>query len=298
MKKLLVVLLVLLILGVSIAVSFMNIRTGEAEYVALGSSYAAGPGSGERAPNSFWPCWRSDSNYPALFARSTGLHLRDVTCSGATTENILNRRQYLLPPQIEAVEPDTKVVTITVGGNDVFYIGNLLASACAANPQAIPITVRLLGACTQTSRQDVEAAFALLPAHLNELATAIHQRAPQARIIWVDYSTLLPEQGACSQIPLSQEDFQSYRTIATRLSEAVKYAAQQTHSELVQASSITRDHSLCSSYPWVFGLEFPKALGAFGPVPFHPKKAAMQAIANALAIQWRQHTSDSRQISR
>ena len=57
-------------------------------YVALGDSYAAGPlvpiPTGEPAG-----CLRSNQNYPSVVARELGVaDFHDVSCSGATTENV------------------------------------------------------------------------------------------------------------------------------------------------------------------------------------------------------------------
>jgi hypothetical protein len=58
-------------------------------YVAMGSSFAAGPGITPRASASPRRAGRSAGNYAHLVARALGLELRDVTYSGATTSDIL-----------------------------------------------------------------------------------------------------------------------------------------------------------------------------------------------------------------
>ena len=58
-------------------------------YVAMGSSFAAGPGIAPRAPASPRRAGRSAGNYARLVARALGLDLHDVTFSGATTGDIL-----------------------------------------------------------------------------------------------------------------------------------------------------------------------------------------------------------------
>jgi hypothetical protein len=55
-----------------------TVSTG-ARYVALGSSLAAGPGVGRRAPGSPRRAGRSSANYAHLVARRLGLQLEDVT---------------------------------------------------------------------------------------------------------------------------------------------------------------------------------------------------------------------------
>jgi hypothetical protein len=49
---------------------------------------------------------------------------------------------YFLPAQINTVDSDTKLVTLTVGGNDVLYVGSLTAWACANDPSHVPFLAR------------------------------------------------------------------------------------------------------------------------------------------------------------
>jgi hypothetical protein len=60
-----------------------------AAYVAMGSSYAAGPGIGQSADTPPNRCARSATNAAHIFAQKVGLELKDVSCSGATTAHIL-----------------------------------------------------------------------------------------------------------------------------------------------------------------------------------------------------------------
>ena len=94
-------------------------------YVAMGSSFAAGPGIAPRAPSSPRRAGRSSGNYAHLVARALGLDLQDVTYSGATTSDILQPSAAGQPAQLEAVTPDTRLVTITAGGNDVGFLPRL-----------------------------------------------------------------------------------------------------------------------------------------------------------------------------
>src|SRR5690348_11840806 len=105
-----------------------------ADYVAMGSSYAAAPGVGERAPGSPVQCERSDSDYAHLLAARRHLSLNDQSCSGATTDSILASWRGL-PAQIDAIGPATRLVTITVGGNDVDFVGDLYAWSCHNAPE-------------------------------------------------------------------------------------------------------------------------------------------------------------------
>ena len=95
-------------------------------YVAMGSSFAAGPGIGRRAPGSPRAAGRSSANYAHQVARRLALDLDDVTFSGATTQDMLAATSAGRPAQIDAVTPATKLVTLTNKTDEVL---NALAAA-------------------------------------------------------------------------------------------------------------------------------------------------------------------------
>ncbi|OZC95446.1 hypothetical protein CH275_27110 [Rhodococcus sp. 06-235-1A] len=100
--------------------------------VALGSSFAAGPGIEPVVDDK---AMRSGRNYAHLVAEDLGAALPDATVSGATTATILDKKQRVsttrFAPQIDAVRTSTDLVTITAGGNDLGYLGALLGCAAA-----------------------------------------------------------------------------------------------------------------------------------------------------------------------
>jgi hypothetical protein len=61
----------------------------QARYVAMGSSFAAGPGVTAPADTPANRCARSADNYAHQLARKLNLQLVDVSCSGAKTDNLL-----------------------------------------------------------------------------------------------------------------------------------------------------------------------------------------------------------------
>jgi hypothetical protein len=61
-------------------------------YVALGSSYAAGPGVGETTDVG---CGRGADSYPELLADELSLDLVNVACSGATVDKVVDEPQDL-----------------------------------------------------------------------------------------------------------------------------------------------------------------------------------------------------------
>ena len=61
-------------------------------YVAMGDSYTSGPVIPTQS-SAAGGCDRSNENYPSDVAAALKLTLTDVSCSGATTANILNTTQ-------------------------------------------------------------------------------------------------------------------------------------------------------------------------------------------------------------
>ncbi|MBV1687797.1 hypothetical protein KRR38_08935 [Novosphingobium sp. G106] len=99
-------------------------------YVALGSSFAAGLGLGPRAPGSPIISQRSSNGYPQQLARLLNVpSFTDMSSSGATVMHVWLGGQMLLPPQIDALGPGTRLVTLTAGGNDVGYVGDITIMA-------------------------------------------------------------------------------------------------------------------------------------------------------------------------
>lgn len=251
------------------------------EYVAMGSSYASGPGIGTRAAGSPALCAQSSENYAHLLARKRGLELIDVTCSGATTDSILGTWRSL-PPQIQAVTPKTRLVTVTIGGNDVFFMANLFAWSCQNAPDRVSQS-RRAGMCKARTDADIEAAFETLPGNFEKIVAGIRQRAPNATIVFVNYVTLLPETGACpDKLPLSPDELEKSRIVVARLAEITQTVASRTGSDLLEASNLTKGHDVCSSDAWVNGFGFAATSSGFAPVPYHPTAPSMQAVADAL----------------
>jgi lysophospholipase L1-like esterase len=256
-------------------------RQPAAEYVAMGSSLAAAPGVGTRAPGSPPLCLQSAANYPHLFAAKRGYSLADVTCTGATTESLLKGQRFL-PPQLDAAGAETRLVTITIGGNDVHFAGNLFAWSCQNAPEKIPNAWRPW-ICTATPEDTVDEAFAALPRQMQAIVAGIRQRAPHARIVFVDYMQLLPATGSCAdRLPLTAPELAAGRAEADRLAAITASVAKDTGVGLLKASDLSAGHDVCAADTWVFPLEFPQHLLEFAPLAYHPNAEAMQAIADAL----------------
>jgi len=238
-------------------------------YVALGSSMAAGPGIMPRVPGSPRRAGRSQRNYPHLVAQALQLDLTDVTYSGATTAHVLHEAQNGVPPQVEALRGDEVLVTVTIGGNDIGYVPALMAASLPRPVHRLP----LLGPRLQEmlDPEARERALLVLDSSLRAVAEVVRRRAPQARLLFVDYLTLLPPAGTPAP-PLSAPDAELGRHLADRLLQATL----ATGCEVVGVAEASAEHHAWSQLPWTVGARFPIP---GRPAPFHPNAAGMAAVA-------------------
>lgn len=263
------------------------------KYVALGSSYAAGPGID---PETDAGCMRSASNYPQLLAHRIGADLVDVTCSGATTADVLHQSQRLtngrtMPPQIDAVTGDTTLVTITIGGNDLGLIAGMLGHSCGpviapTRPFVAQLAAQVCAAALGAPDEPESADIAAVGDALTRIVETVRSRAPRAEILLVEYLPALDAQATtCPDIvPLTGADAISARHTYDNLIAATRAAAEFTGVRSVHIPDAGQ-HTACSPDPWVSGFSNPLHTGDLSATAgsYHPNSAGMQAVAGHLA---------------
>lgn len=203
-------------------------------------------------------------------AERVGLDLTDVTYSGATTANVLDEPQHGTPPQIEALDGTETLVTVTIGGNDVGYVPMLMA---AGLPRFVRLLPPLRDLFDRTAR---DRALVAVEESLRRVGREVRARSPRARVLFVDYLTLLPPSGTAAA-PLRDVDVALGRRIADTLERLTGAAAADTGCEWVRAAEASRAHHAWSAEPWTTkpGLPWPGR-----PAPLHPNAAGMRAVAD------------------
>ncbi len=242
-------------------------------YVALGSSMAAGPGIPPRAPGSPRAAMRSARNYPHLLAADLGLELVDVTYSGATTAHVLTDRQNGTPPQVTALDGTEDLVTITIGGNDIGYVPGMYAATVPGPVRLLPVVGGPLRRVLDPARR--ETALEGLAGSLVAVGERVRELAPDARVLFVEYLTLLPPPDVKAR-PLSREHADLARHLAGRLVDLTAEAAAATGCEVVSVAGPSRDHHAWSEDPWTVGATLPLP---GRPLAYHPNAAGMRAVA-------------------
>lgn len=248
--------------------------TGTAQYVALGSSFAAGIGLGKRIADSPWVCQRTVNSYPQQLARSTGLSLTDLSCSGATATHLLNGGQMFLGPQIDGLAADTELVTMTIGGNDISYVGDLTFLAGRKSASLLGRVMRLM---SNDPAQRPQRDYAALEQIFAKILREIRNRSPRVQIVVVTYPVILPPAGTCPKLALTEVEAAEMRVVGERLAGVTRKVAQQEGATLIDMQRLGVGHDACSASPWVNGWVDPAG------TPFHPTLSGAKAIAEEIA---------------
>ncbi|MCH6162598.1 poly(ethylene terephthalate) hydrolase family protein [Streptomyces marispadix] len=170
-------------------------------YVALGDSAATGPlilPPDLRQPG----CLRTTRNYPARTARALGTaEFTDVTCSSAKTTDLTGSQRTpmgAVPPQLDALDADTTLVTLHIGANDISL--SSLVGDCL-NPLRLPLKSRCADTYQDNGRDEWKERIAGLAPRIDDAIGAIQRPCPRGRgarrRLWqLPAARRLPPQGA------------------------------------------------------------------------------------------------------
>jgi lysophospholipase L1-like esterase len=242
-------------------------------YVALGDSAAAGPGILPQL--TLDPCWRSARNYPHVLASLLGVSvLRDVTCSGARTDH-MTQYQHGVPPQFDALTPDTTLVTLTIGGNDN-ALTSLGESCVRLNPFERPCYYDNVVNGVDLVQQRIDANAPKFTAVL----AGIRARAPQARIFVVGYGLYVRRNGCWPTQPVVPIDANYVQGKVDYLNQVLAREAAAAGATYVDIRTPGAGHDTCasSSNRWLEGF-IPTSIAA----PLHPNARGMQAFGEIIA---------------
>ena len=244
------------------------------EYVALGDSFTA-----TGLPEAKWPCKRSTQNYPQLVAEAhTDWDVVDISCGGASSKDMVESqevRDNVQRPQFEALNEDTDLVTVSLGGNDFDVYWGFLYRCM----QLATVPDRNDAPCRTANAGRIERTMGKIGDNLAEVLVEAAVRAPEARVIFVGYPRLLPDDGTCpKRIPVADGDVAYVRTMWELLVAAQKGAAEDAGVEYVDVYTASEGHEICSDDPWVNDV----TNGPHGAYNFHPMPAHQRAVADLI----------------
>ncbi|MBB4855975.1 lysophospholipase L1-like esterase [Mycobacteroides chelonae] len=165
-------------------------------------------------------------------------------------------------------------MTVTIGGNDVGYVPFLLAAGLPRVLRRLPVIRSELSDLLDAGKRD--AALAVVGESLRAVGHQARNRAPRARVIFVDYLALLPPEGEPAP-PYTSDEAATGRHIAAELAAATEDAAHATGCEIIRASAASAGHHAWSAQPWTARPAIPWPWRA---APLHPNEAGMTAVAD------------------
>lgn len=284
------------------------------DWVALGDSYTAGviPAAGETFEVPRDGCERTDLSYPQVIDRDLGslIDLTNVSCGAATIEDVTFNAQEPIgrhlppfsedpdypfppvPPQSEAVNPGTDVVTVGVGGNTLGFAEILFTCLQLGDGSGGVGTP-----CRDDLADNIPAGLTKVGKDYDDMLATLHERAPHAKIVNVGYPTVIPEDTSKCRY----NDWEQFASITPGdldwlrddvlqpLNATIEKAAGEHGDAFVDLAPSSRSHSVCDAGKWVEGVftTFPTDVAFVHPNAKGHKNAADQvsvAILNALGV--------------
>ncbi len=225
-------------------------------YDALGDSYASGAGV---EPYDEDTCMRSAQAPGRLVDAQSSIVLDDlVACAGATTGDIAD--------QVRALDAETDLVTVSIGGNDVRWAQSV--GTCIIADES---------SCASAVQDSEATAREVLPGRLDTAYGQIREAAPKARVLVTGYARLFTEDRGDYQSGLGVVTGREQTMMnegADALNEAIAAAAARHGFDFVDVTGRFVEHGVNAPQPWILG---------FGTsAPFHPTAAGYQAYAEAI----------------
>lgn len=215
-------------------------------YVALGDSYSSGTGTGSYTLDS--GCQRGTSAYPYLASRQRpNTDLVFVACAGAKTDDVMAN-------QISSVTAATRLVSITIGGNDGGF--SSVVSSC--------VTIGCASAITTATNY----IRTTLPGKLDTVYSAIQRQAPGATVAVLGYPRLFSSSSCAGTTGIDASERTQLNAVADLLDSTTASRAAAYGFRYVSAISAFNGHAICSGSAWLNGLN----IFSIGE-SFHPNRS-------------------------
>lgn len=222
------------------------------EYDALGDSYASGYG----VPP-YEACGRSQSAYAVQLDGRMKIDLGDfVACAGATTVSLV------AGGQLTALDEDTDLVTISIGGNDIGWSSPVVACLGGTDTQ-----------CAASLAVTTDRVWTVLPGLLDSVYSQVSASAPTAHVIVTGYPRLFsPEYGPFLAASTSEQE--ALNDGADLLNGVIAKAAAEHGFQFVDVTKRFLGHGVNAPNAWI--------LGPFDPGAFHPNTDGYEAYTAAV----------------
>jgi lysophospholipase L1-like esterase len=287
----------------------------------MGDSFAAGYGIAPTTDKPVAGCGQSQIDYPHQVAKELGMQLTDVSCAGAVTANLVSTPQSTssgtAPAQLAALGRDTKVVTITIGGNDLGFL-TTTASCITLFAKGPLLTVNEPNCRTSLVKngKDILAerisgpllsGTGLAPGGLTRAFAAVKAAAPNAKVFVVGYPTIMPSPAntpasGCFSAPVEGKSLQSFHmdnglpftdvdvaylhSVEQEFDDATRSAAERAHFSYVSVLDKTASRSACAppATAYVNGVSLQVKSGklSLDPGSLHPNSVGAAFLAQTV----------------
>lgn len=239
-------------------------------YVALGSSFAAGPTVGEPVRDAVGFA-QGTMGYPFQLCDKLGID-KDTEFVNASSSGAL--LSEVPQTQLQYLGPNTRLVTITAGGNDVQYTRDTMMAYTHHQLHSW-----LIKKCMRSLRKLVpvhERDFTELHTNFNHVLSEIRRISPKATIVVATYVSVLP--GDRELYPLTLAETQLLYQVGQELSSVTKHSVADQDGQvlLVDMASHSADHHAAAPDPWSVGFNFNEGFIV------HPNLRGHSETANAI----------------
>ncbi len=266
--------LVATVLAVALTAAPAGAADRPPRYVAMGDSYSAASGVLPPDPDASVDCARSLVNYPHVIASKVEVRLRDVTCGAAETNDYFEKQYEDVPPQLDALSRRTRLVTMTIGGNDQ---GVFIDAILACGTEGV-LTLGKGNPCQEKyGRSFVRKIRNKTHPALEHALRAVHRHAERADVAILGYPWIMPKRVGCfDQMPVARGDVPYLRHIQTVLNRVVERSADATGTTYVDFNRISEGHDACQEIGtrWI-----EPVLQGTDPVIVHPNALGERRMA-------------------
>lgn len=273
------------------------------KYIAMGDSFASGEGAWDYEEGTdfddrddLWPfnddeedhnrCHRSENAYAQILAADNDFADGNqfVACSGAVVDDFTdsNGSNTDEQAQLDALDENTSLVTLSVGGNDLGFADVL--RDCVLNGEG---GVGFIDSCQEKHDDRITKRLPQLKQELIALYQKAKQQAPNARIIVVGYPPLFeenPEDDYGNLLFAEDQEWMNER--AGDLNDILESAATEAGVEFADPTDAFRGHGVGSDDPWFNDLDWGgPGMMAVDPSSFHPNAEGHAAFAELIQDQ-------------
>jgi lysophospholipase L1-like esterase len=269
-------------------------------YVALGDSVAAGEGLSRASDPDGQACHRSPRAYPTLLARRKPFvgprsGFLNVTCSEATTADVLNRWQRApggrsIPPQLTRIRrarPD--VITLSIGLNDLRWYS--VVPACLTPTSTTPAGAQEWAERCRSQDALVQSGLRRVGTNLPKILAALRARTPRPLVLVTGYYEPWPAEADVPRCSSAHGDLGSLvypqavangnvgrlRSWAAQLDTLLANQARQHGAVFVPLAGAFAGHTLCSRDEWLL---YPSEENVRNLTAFHPTARGQRRIAD------------------